>query len=76
MNFPPIFYVLRFWESVSNLLSGLAGLLYLFGVLPAEYAIGAAALLQSFLTVIKWFGIDPALRSLSWSAKARKLLGR
>jgi len=76
MNFPPFFYSRLFWEAASNVLSGVAGLLYVFGFIDAQFAISAAVLLQGILAVLKFFGIEPALRAFSWSAKAKKLLGR
>ena len=59
-----VFYkALAFWESVSWLLAGVVGLLAYFGKLPIEYAYSAPVILSGILTVLKFFQIEPELKS-------------
>lgn len=54
---------LAFWESVSWLLAGVAGLLVYFGKLPSVYAYSAPIILAGILAVLKAFQIVPELKS-------------
>lgn len=76
MNLPPFVYVLKFWEALAFGVGGVLALLAFFGLIPAEWALTPGALLAVFLAVLKWFDIEPALRAMRWSAKAKKLLGK
>lgn len=59
-------YQLKFWEAVSYILAGVLALLALFGIIPAEYALGAGAILAIILSVLRFFGIDPQFRNRLW----------
>lgn len=63
MNLPPFVYSLRFWEGFSILLEGVVILLVYFGVLPDSYLYGSAAILAVILSVLRFFGVNPELRS-------------
>lgn len=62
MNLPPFVYVLKFWEALSYVIAGVLALLVVFDILPAQYAVGAAAILSAILAVLKWFDIEPKFR--------------
>ena len=62
MNLPPFVYAKAFWEALSYTLAGVAGLLVLFGVIPAEWAISSTAILAWFLAILKLFNVAPELR--------------
>lgn len=70
-NFPPFFYVKAFWESLSLVLAGLSGMLYVLGLIPVEYVVGSAALLSWFLAVLRLLGVDPKV--FGFSAKSKKV---
>lgn len=59
-------YQLKFWEAVSYILAGVLALLALFGIIPAEYALGAGAILAVILSILRFFGIDPQFRKRLW----------
>lgn len=63
MNLPPFVYALSFWKAVSFLLAGVAGLLYYFGVIPAQYALDAATFLSAIVAVLHFLNINPELRA-------------
>ena len=56
-------YSLKFWEAVAYLIAGALGLLAFFGVIPANYALEAVAVLAIVKSVLKFFGIDPKVRA-------------
>lgn len=62
MQLPDLFKVRAFWESLSYLIAGLLGILFLLGLVPATWVIAPAVLLSLFLTVLKWFDIEPQIR--------------
>lgn len=65
MQLPDLFKVKAFWEALSFLIAGLLGVLFLLGVVPATWVIAPAVLLSLFLTVLKWFDIEPQLRLIA-----------
>ena len=56
-------YSLKFWEAVAHILAGLLAIGFLLGYVPAQYALGFAAILETILAVLKFFGIEPSVRS-------------
>jgi len=60
--FPPFFYVKAFWQSVSFILAGVAGLLTVFGLLDPKYALDAGVFLTFFLGILKFFDVEPQVR--------------
>jgi len=62
INMPPFFYAKAFWQALSYLVAGLAGLLAFFNVIPDTFAYSAAVLLTAFLAVLNFFDIVPELR--------------
>lgn len=63
MNLPPFVKAIAFWHAVSWIVAGVMGLLVFFGVLPANYAWTAAAVLSGIQAVLKIFDITPELRA-------------
>jgi hypothetical protein len=59
---PPFVLSLAFWKAVSFILMGVAALLVVFGVIPAQYGLDAGAILAFILSVLQFFGINPELR--------------
>lgn len=63
MNLPPFVYVKAFWEALGFAVSGVLGILYVFGVVPLEWVVAPAALTSAFLAVLSFFNIEPQLRA-------------
>lgn len=72
MTLPDIFKVRAFWEALSYLVAGVLGIGFLLGWVPASWVIAPAALLSLFLTVLKWFDIEPQLRLMRKIAQMEK----
>lgn len=68
-NFPPFFYVKRFWESLSLVIAGLLGVLYALGLVPVEYLVGSAVILSWFLAALRLLGVDPKVFGLFFGKK-------
>jgi hypothetical protein len=60
---PPFVYSLSFWKAFSFLVAGILGLLVVFGVIPSQFGLEAAAVLTAVLAVLEFFGIKPELRA-------------
>jgi len=58
-----MFYQLKFWEAVAHILAGLLALGYIFGYVPAQFALGFAAILETLLAVLRFLGIEPKVRA-------------
>ncbi len=63
MKLPPFVYAKAFWEALSFLIAGVLAVLAFFGVIPANFVYGSAAILAAFLAVLKFFGVNPELRA-------------
>lgn len=63
MNIPPIMKTEKFWEAVSWILAGIAALLVLFNVIPAQYALGAGVILAFIKSALKFFGVPVEIRA-------------
>ena len=74
MNLPPFVYAKAFWEALSWFLGGALALLAYFGLVSAEWALAPAALLSLFLSVLKWFDIEPELKLKEAKSKTVKKL--
>jgi hypothetical protein len=62
VTLPPFVYVKAFWESLSFVLAGLAGLLVVFHLLDPMYAVGAGVILTWILGFLHFLNIDPQVR--------------
>jgi hypothetical protein len=63
MNLPPFVFALAFWEGMSLVIAGVAALLVFFGVIPADYALGAGGFLGIILSILRFFKVNPELRA-------------
>lgn len=54
---------LAFWKGASYLIAGALALLAFFGLIPAQYALEAGAVLAIVVSVLNFFGVDPELRA-------------
>lgn len=63
MTLPPFVYVKAFWTALGLAVSGVLGILYVFGVVPLTWVVAPAAITSMFLTVLEFFNIEPQLRA-------------
>lgn len=53
----PIFKTVAFWKGVALLLAGVAALLVVFGVVPAQYGYGADAIFGAIYIILQFIGV-------------------
>ncbi len=63
MKLPPFVYAKAFWKAISLVIAGVLALLVFFGIIPADYALPAAAIYSFILAVLLFFKINPELRA-------------
>ncbi len=63
MTLPPFVYVKAFWEFLGFAVSGVLGILYVFGVVPLTWVVAPAAITSAALAVLQFFDIEPQLRA-------------